>query len=285
MEIFLSLAFIALMGGVLLHPLIRRRRSNAAKAALTDQQIISHHDKAIGEASAYYMQFNCFGKRMQPAEGQYHIVYTNEHGVTTERDISVTGVHSHNGKDAVIAFCHLRNAHRLFINENIERAVDLYTGEWVESVAQHAIVRHENSEEEKMMNALDQEMMALHLLVFFSRADGRMTKTERGIIADYLKHRYQDIAFEGNEFEEAINAVSTIVKNDFKRIVADMVSSRDSERLSDIADYAKRIVATQEIVNLLEKNALELLAVAVAKCGPSLQESGSTYIKSQTSTL
>ncbi|CAE6491424.1 MAG TPA: hypothetical protein DEO56_01485 [Nitrosomonas nitrosa] len=284
MEIFLSLAFIALMGGVLLHPLIRRRRSSAAKAALTDQQIISHHDKAIGEASAY-MQFNCFGKRMQPAEGQYHIVYTNEHGVTTERDISVTGVHSHNGKDAVIAFCHLRNAHRLFINENIERAVDLYTGEWVESVAQHAIVRHENSEEEKMMNALDQEMMALHLLVFFSRADGRMTKTERGIIADYLKHRYQDIAFEGNEFEEAINAVSTIVKNDFKRIVADMVSSRDSERLSDISDYAKRIVATQEIVNLLEKNALELLAAAVAKCGPSLQESGSTYIKSQTSTL
>lgn len=135
-----------------------------------------------------------------------------------------------------------------------------------------------------MMNALDQEMMALHLLVF-SRADGRMTKTEQGIIADYLKHRYQDIAFEGNEFEEAINAVSTIVKNDFKRIVADMVSSRDSERLSDIADYAKRIVATQEIVNLLEKNALELLAAAVAKCGSSLQESGSTYIKSQTSTL
>ena len=75
---------------------------------------------------------------------------------------------------------------------------------------------------------------------------------------------------------ENLIAIDTIM--DYIIPIIDSYSNHSSKEYTSIQ-------STHIFVNLLEKNALELLAAAVAKCGPSLQESGSTYIKSQTSTL
>lgn len=263
METFLSIVFIAIITWIFLNP-ARRKPRHHDRVIKTELPASAHsnHDDAANEEQYNYERFNYYEAHMRPAEGRYHIIYTDERGLTTERDISVEGVYDNNGKFAIDAHCHLRNSHRSFIDEWIQNAVDLDTGEFVESVAQHAIAQHENSEEEKLRNAIEREIMALHLLVFISRADGRMMKAERMIIADYLKRQCQDIVLDSDEFDEAIKAISTIDRRDFKRIIADMKSAGDIERLRDITDCAKRIVATQKTIEPLEKTSLEILEAA-----------------------
>ena len=101
--------------------------------------------------------------------------------------------------------------------------------------------------------------MALHLLAFVCRADGRMMKAERMIIADYLKRRCYDIDLDDTKLDNAIKTLGAPSKNEFKKIIADMKAAGDIDRLRDITDCAKRIVETQKTVDQLEKAAIEIL--------------------------
>jgi predicted DNA-binding transcriptional regulator YafY len=62
---------------------------------------------------------------MLPAKGRYRISYEDQRGLRTERDIEVKRVHECGGKYAIDAHCFLRNAHRSFLGERIEKTVNL----------------------------------------------------------------------------------------------------------------------------------------------------------------
>lgn len=213
-------------------------------------------------------RFKFHGSDEFPAIGQYQIVYTDIHGQTTMRIIHPRRAYNDDGKFAVYAHCELRNTSRSFIDEHIQSATDLDTGEVIESVAQHAIRQYENSKIGKMWKAINSEMDALSLLTFVFRSDGRMLKAERYIIADYIKRRRQDTVpdddeLDNDELDEAIKQLETPSNREFKRIIAGMKSAGDVDRLSDITDCAKRIVAAQKKVDPLEKAAIEILESAI----------------------
>ncbi|MCP5273487.1 MAG: TerB family tellurite resistance protein [Burkholderiales bacterium] len=207
-------------------------------------------------------RFNFYGAQVIPAKGRYHITYTDQRGLTTERDITIKRAYADNNQFAVGAHCYLRNAHRSFINESISNAVDLDTGEIVASVAHHAIEQYNNSNEGKVWKAINNEYKPLLLLIYVCRADGRMLKAERAIVGDYLKRHCLEIELDDVEVDNAIKQLSEPDNREFKKIIADLKAAGEIEKLRDITDSAKRIVATQKSVDPLEKAAIEILEVA-----------------------
>lgn len=222
----------------------------------TDDRTYSYENDDLWE------RFDFAGARIIPAFGDYNITYTDQQGMTTNRDISVIRAFENRGRHAVSAYCHLREDQRTFVDERISRAVDTATGEIVRSVARHAIDKFSETPEGQVLKAIDRETMALYLLAFVCRADGRMLKAERMIISDYLKRRCHDIDLDDTKLDNAIKTLGTPDKNEFKKIIADMKAAGDIERLRDITDCAKRIVATQKTVDPLEKAAIEILETA-----------------------
>jgi len=182
--------------------------------------------------------------------------------MTTERDIDIKRVYEDGDQYAMDAFCHLRGEHRSFIDNRIKAAVDLDSGEVISSVAQHAIAQFSDSGQGLALAAIEREWMAAALLSFVCRADGRMLKAERAIVADYFKRRCPDLKHDDAALDEVIKTIGEPDQREFKRIIFDMKAAGDMDRLRDISDCAKRIVATQKTVDPMEAAALEILQKA-----------------------
>lgn len=211
-------------------------------------------------------RFDFYSSKTIPAQGNYRISYVDQKGMETDRVITVKRAYQDaSGKFAIDALCHLRGEHRSFVDERIQSAVDFKTGEIIESVAKHAIAQYGDSGTGKSMAAIEREWMAVQLLAFVCRADGKMMKAERAIVADYLKRRCRDLVVDNPaELDNVIKTIGEPDQRGFKRIIADMKTAGDTDRLRDIADCAKRIVATQKTVDPMETAAVELLVNATA---------------------
>ncbi len=209
-------------------------------------------------------QFDFYRARMLPAKGRYRINYEDQRGLKTERDIEVKRVHECEGKYAIDAHCFLRNAHRSFHGERIGKAINLDSGELVENLARDAIAQYSDSGEGRALSAIDKEWMGVAVLVFVCRADGQMRKAERAIVAEYLKRHCADVLLDDAELDSAIKALGEPDHKEFKRIIGDLKTAGERERLTDLLDCAKRIVDTQKNVAPMEKAALEILEGAVA---------------------
>lgn len=229
------------------------------RTEVTSSAFAEHDDAEEYEEKDNWESFNFYGARILPAKGRYHITYTDQRGMTTERDIEIKRVYDDKGKFAIDALCYLRNAHRSFIDERITNAVDLDSGEVVSSVAQHAIAQYQDSGEGKVWAAIGREWQAVQMLAFVCRADGRMMKAERAVVGDYLKRRCADMPPDDEVIDKAIKEIGEPDQREFKRLILDMKKAGDVERLRDILDCAKRIVATQKSIDPMEKAAIELL--------------------------
>lgn len=234
------------------------------RTEITTSVSTDHDNPDSDEEKDNWESFNFYSARLLPAKGRYHITYTDQRGLTTERDIDIKRAYNDNSKFAIDAFCHLRGAQRSFIDERIKSAVDLDSGEVVSSVAQHAIVQYQDSGEGKVWSAIGREWQAVQMLAFVCRADGRMMKAERTVICDYLKRRCTDLLRDNESIDKAIKEIGEPDQREFKRIIADMKAAGDTDRLRDILDCAKRIVATQKTIDPIEKAAIELLENAIA---------------------
>jgi len=203
---------------------------------------------------------------MLAACGNYKITYTDQRGLKTEREIDVKRVHKAGGSYAIDAHCRMRNGHRSFIDSRIEKAIDLVTGEVVDKLAEHAISQYENSAAGKTWTAIQKEFAAVMIMSFVCRADGRMMKDERAIFADYLKRRHPELCEDDALLEDAIKSTGTPTNMDFKRFVWSLKAAGDYDRLDDLLDCAKRIVATQKTVDPMEAAAIEIIEAAARRC-------------------
>jgi hypothetical protein len=221
-------------------------------------------DERLGEEKDNWERFDFYSAKMLPGKGRYRINYEDQRGLKTEREIQVKRVYENAGQYAIDAHCFLRNAHRSFINERIQKAINIETGEIVENLASDAIAQYNDSGEGKVLAAIDKEWMGVAILAFVCRADGQMRKAERTIVAEYLKRRCSTVSLNDAELDSAIKSVGDPGHREFKRIVRDLKSAGDNERLRDLLDCANRIVGTQKSLAPMERAALEILAEAVS---------------------
>ena len=207
-------------------------------------------------------RFDFYSAKTLPAKGRYRVSYEDQQGLKTERDIEVKRVHENAGKYAIDAHCLLRNAHRSFLGERIQKAINLDSGEIVENLAMDAMAQYSDSGEGRALAAIDKEWMGVAVLVFVCRADGQMRKEERSIVARYLKRRCNEMSLDDTELDFAIKSISEPDHREFKRIIRDLKTACDHERLNDLLDCAKQIIGTQKTITPMEKAALEILSDA-----------------------
>lgn len=200
----------------------------------------------------------------QPAIGRYRIIYEDQNGLKTERDIVVKRAHeSIDGKYAIDAHCQLRNAHRTFINDRIRNAVNLDSGEIVEDLAINAMAQYDASDEGRVWAAINKEGVGVAILLFVCRADGQMRKAERVIVAEYINKYCADTSLDESILDSSIKSLLEPDQKIFKRLVRDLKNDGDQERLINLLDCAKRIVATQKKVDPIEKAAIEIIQKAI----------------------
>lgn len=218
--------------------------------------------ESLDEEKDNWERFDFYAAKMVPAVGKFRINYVDQRGLKTERDIQVKRVHDLAGQYAIDAHCLLRNGHRSFINERISRAVNLETGEIVENVARDAVAQYAHSGEAHALSAINSEWMGVAVLIFVCRADGQMRKDERLVVAEYLSRCSRDQTLDASELDKAIKALGEPDHREFKRIIRDLKSAGEKERLRDLLDCAHRIVGTQKRIAPMETAALEILSAA-----------------------
>jgi hypothetical protein len=230
----------------------------------TPKTTVSNRPEGFDEEKDNWEQFDYYSAKMLPATGRYRINYEDQRGVKTERDIQVKRVHENSGQYAIDAHCLLRNAHRSFLNERIQKVINLDTAEIVENLAREAILQYNNSGEGRALTVIDKEWMGVAILTFVCRADGQMRKAERLIIAEYLKGRCANVTLDDADLDSAIKSIGEPDHREFKRIIRDLKTAGERDQLSNLLDCANRIVATQKTVAPMEKAALEILSDAIS---------------------
>lgn len=209
--------------------------------------------------------FDFYSAIVLPAQGRYRIDYKDRNGEETTREIEVRQVQESHGRYAIDAYCYLRYDHRTFINDRVQEAVNLDSEEVVEDLACDAMAQYKASPEGCALTAIDMEWKAVAILVYVCRADGRMRKPERTIIAGFLKRRCTDLTLDDKELDSAIKSIRGIPEyREFKRFIRDLKVDGDHDKLNDLLECAKRIVASEKTIDPMEKAALEVLEKAIS---------------------
>jgi hypothetical protein len=212
-----------------------------------------------------FEKFNFYSSIALEAIGNYRINYTDQRGLNTIRDIRVKRVHKDGDSYAVDAHCMLRGAHRSFINDRINEAINLETGEIIHSLALHAIDQYNNSDKAKAISIIDDEWGGICVLLFVACSDGRLTRPEKVIIKDYIKNRNPSFDPCGLQDDRYINRHLAASHIEFRRIVSELATSGESKKLEDIYFAAKKIVETGSKVDPMERAALDIIDSALKK--------------------
>jgi hypothetical protein len=241
-----------------------RPRVASNRTIVNDVLADSNEDKDNWEGFNYYKSV------VVPAKGRYRIKYTDQRGMNTERDIDVKRAFDDQGKFAINAFCMMRQANRSFLDDRIQSAVNLDTGEIVGSVARDAIQQYVTSDEgvayeqEKSVFAeIQKEWAGICILMFVAKADGRLVKKEREIVAEYLKAYCQDQSFSDDVLDKVIKQLNAPDQRQFESLVKQINKSGDVARLKLLFECAEKIIDTGKTVEPFEKYALEVLRRAV----------------------
>jgi hypothetical protein len=255
MEFLLLIAFLFVVYKILSH------KPPTSAAVKTPRAAPDEPDDDTRDA---WEPFDYAAATLYPASGIYRIKYVDRNGLSSDREISVKRVLK-NGSDAMIeARCFLRNAHRCFLQSRIQSAVDTESGEVVKNLATTAIANHKESPEGRIDDLLMREEEALCALLYVARADGRMMKAERLVIARYLKTMHPDVDVTETEIEVRLKQLwvpDSVAE--FKRLLRRL--KEEPARLRSVAQAASDIVATQKDAAPEETRALQLMAEALNK--------------------
>lgn len=116
----------------------------------------------------------------------YAMVYRDWEGNETQREIDFHNFLFENDKLYIMAWCHLRNEIRQFAVSRIVRLFDA-NGAEISQPEQYFERMYQESDSFKVAKFFESHFDELMLLVFLAKADGRMMKNERAVIAEYIR--------------------------------------------------------------------------------------------------
>lgn len=190
--------------------------------------------------------------------GDYLIRYIDDSGYETKRKIRVLSTDGY----YLYSWCYLKNGRRTFFVHMVQEAVNLDTGEVVESILADIESFHGLSHERKHEIGMNTELHAIRILFFVAKADGRLIKAERGLIADYILSSESGYDLDADTLDDMVKYIDEPGVSEFARLVGDM-AKKDRFKLERIFAYAKGIVATEKKVNPMEEAALKIIENAL----------------------
>jgi hypothetical protein len=188
----------------------------------------------------------------------YHIEYEDSSYRITERDIKINNFEVSGDRLYINAFCYLRNENRQFL---VERVVSLSIGNRkIAKPQQFLWDMYQNSPQYLTEKALADHFDEILLLVFLVRADGRMIKSEREIILQYL----DAVAANADPVEAEITLKKTYCELAQFNHILNVAKQWSPEVRALLLNAAKKIIAVKKQLDPMEKAAFDKMSSALS---------------------
>lgn len=221
-----------------------RRSQKGRREDTGDREIVDHtvrsstsKPRALPEKDAWDLDAYEWAERI-PVTAELSLHYRDIHDQESHRDITTLDFAPIEGDVMVRAYCHSRRANRTFRASRMLTVIDRDSGESVKNVVAYLTEKYNESPEGKVRNATIAFENELSVLVFVARADGRMLKKERVLIAEYLAAATgENIGLDSTQ--ESLRSFE-VNNSDFHRAMKELVNRSPEERQA-IIDTAVRI--------------------------------------------
>jgi uncharacterized tellurite resistance protein B-like protein len=203
----------------------------------------------------------------KPAKARLQIAYVDGDGKSTERTIEVIEFDNSpaNSKTGLImAYCEMRNARRTFRYDRITHAVDMETGEVINSIQDYLRKVWSESTAHSMEQFEEQFQGPLEILLFIARADGRLVAKERAAIIEFCRTHLPDQRVTDEQLTKSIKEVRALTLQSFKVAVGRLLK-QSPDLTVELIKTGEMIVAAEKSVHPAEVEALEYLKRRLAE--------------------
>lgn len=264
------MAILLLMLAVtLVIALIRSRQGNRDAKEDQTASLTSSLSEKVGTEPEEFSSFSkdaweSFGsdrdwKRLEDLE--LEIDYKDSEGKETTRQVRLLkySVNPDLSEAYLRAHCYLRDSWRTFLSTRIGRCVDIETGEIIQDIPKYLKEKYENSTIyflEKVWNDFSDE---LSILVYVGKSDGRLTKAEKEVIADYMIARLNSNKITAEDFIKELKYAKVMTKTQFARAIGRM-SKLPTEDKTSLLTASRSILATKKKRGALEEDVIPYMS-------------------------
>ncbi|MCP5269511.1 MAG: hypothetical protein H6943_10835 [Zoogloeaceae bacterium] len=197
-------------------------------------------------------------------EALLRIEYRDGNGSLTKRDIRLMKYGPWEGGAILWAFCHLRQANRTFRTDRILACVDLGTGEVIGDLKKWLDSKYQDSPDRAIEEVIETAWDAIRVLYYVSKADGRLTKKERGILIDAICSMSKHPAINDERISDMIQSLDLPSVTAFKQAFGRLVK-QNRPLAEKVVSWADSMIATEKTVAPAEQEALDYLRSRLAK--------------------
>lgn len=188
----------------------------------------------------------------KPAHALFLMEYRDAQGEYSCRRVTIRQVEDCGDRVYLYAYCHERRALRTFILERVISLVDMFTGEVVEDL--DAALALKRPVVDRVIGKFEAEVL---VLAYISRADGRMVKAERAVIAQYVLGRAPNEEIDLEDLDKRIAGI-WCDPAEFRRCLKALVNAPADVRIG-LVDAAERLIHADRKVKTEEEKALRHL--------------------------
>ena len=183
-----------------------------------------------------------------------HIAYKSSSGQITNRTVDIV---DNRRRGYIEAYCHLRSDYRTFNLASVLSSIDITTGEEIENLNEFLGFAPSFEQEYSLTDKfISRHKDELAILLFVGKADGRLMRPERLLIAAYLETQSGET--DDKLIDNTISYADVPSVAGYKRAVG-RVAKENVHVLSHLYDTSKKIVATQKRVAPSEQEALDYI--------------------------
>lgn len=215
-----------------------------------DDDILENDDWSVHEQTANYCP--------RPISARIKIRYIDSSGDHSERIVDVRECDTSAPDGYLNGFCHMRGSIRTFRIDRIESAIDLDSGELIQSLTEYAAKKYEESPVFAVDQLFENHSDALRVLFYIAKADGRFTAKEKDIYLEYCRSVYPDGRLDVNAIDNVLKWVDVPTMHTYK-VICGKLAKLDESHKGVILHAAEAMIATQKTVTDEEKLAIEYM--------------------------
>lgn len=192
------------------------------------------------------------------------IEYRDGVGSRTTRDIRLMKYGAAEGGTMLWAYCHLRQANRTFRTDRIIACTDLDSGEIINNLEAWLNEKYQASPDFAIENIIETTWDALRVLYYVSKADGRLTQKERGVVRKAVRSLSDHPAIDDGRIDDMFDAIDNPTITAFKQAFGRLVK-QNRELAVKVASWSADMVATEKTISAAEQEALEYFKTTLNK--------------------
>lgn len=192
------------------------------------------------------------------------IEYRDGAGSRTTRDIGLMKYGAAEGGAMLWAYCHFRQANRTFRTDRIITCIDLDSGEIINNLEVWLNEKYQASPDFAIENIIETTWDALRVLYYVSKADGRLTQKERGIVRNAVRSLSDHPGIDDGRIDDMFNAIDNPTITAFKQAFGRLVK-QNRQFAVKVASWSADMVATEKTISAAEQEALDYLKATLSK--------------------